>query len=102
VIQSQAVLVALGINWEGQRQVLGVELAHRESQSSWREFLVQLKQRGLSGVEFVVSDDHAGLKKAIAEIVPEAAWQRRTFCFTSMPLFIKSYCPRSSTRPSPL
>jgi len=76
VIQSQAVLVALGINWEGHRQVLGVELANRESQSSWREFLVALKQRGLSGVEFVVSDDHAGLKKAIGEIVPEAAWQR--------------------------
>jgi transposase-like protein len=40
VIQSQAVLVALGINWEGHRQVLGIELANRESQSSWREFLL--------------------------------------------------------------
>jgi len=76
VIQSQAVLIAIGINWEGHRQVLGIELANRESQSSWREFLVGLKQRGLGGVEFVVSDDHAGLKKAIAEIIPEAAWQR--------------------------
>lgn len=57
VIQSQAVLVAIGINWEGQRQILGVELANRESQTSWREFLLQLRQRGLSGVEFVVSDD---------------------------------------------
>jgi transposase-like protein len=61
VIQSQAVLVAIGINWEGQRQVLAVELANRESRSTWKDFLVRLKERGLAGVEFVVSDDLAGL-----------------------------------------
>jgi transposase-like protein len=76
VIQSQAVLIAIGINWEGRRQVLAVELANRESRSSWRDFLVKLRDRGLHGVEFVVSDDHAGLKAAIREIVAEAAWQR--------------------------
>ena len=70
IIQSQAVLVAIGINWEGKRQVLGVELANREIATSWREFLVRLKQRGLQGVEVAVSDDHAGLRKAIAEILP--------------------------------
>ncbi len=47
-----------------------------ESHSSWRDFLGGLKRRGLRGVEFVVSDDHAGLVKAIGEVVPEAAWQR--------------------------
>jgi len=93
VIQSQAVLVALGINWEGHRQVLGVELANRESQSSWREFLVALKQRGLNGVEFVVSDDHAGLKKAIAEILPEAAWQR---CYVHFLRNALDYLPRKA------
>jgi transposase-like protein len=76
VIQSQAVLIAVGIDWDGRRQVLGVELANRESRSSWREFLSGLKERGLNGVEFVVSDDHDGLKKAIAECLPGAAWQR--------------------------
>jgi transposase-like protein len=76
VIGSHAVQIALGIDWEGRRQVLAVELANRESRSSWKEFLLGLKERGLSGVEFVVSDDHAGLKKAIAEVLPEAAWQR--------------------------
>lgn len=76
VIQSQAVLIAVGIDWEGRRQVLGVELANRESRSSWREFLLGLKGRGLHGVEFVVSDDHDGLKKAIAECLSGAAWQR--------------------------
>jgi transposase-like protein len=49
VIRSQAVQVAIGINREGRRCVLAVELAHRESTSSWREFLVKLKQRGLRG-----------------------------------------------------
>ena len=75
-IRSRAVLVAIGIDWEGRRQVLGVELANRESTSSWKEFLLTLRQRGLRGVELVVSDDHAGLRKAIAEVLPEAVWQR--------------------------
>ena len=75
-IRSRAVLVAIGIDWEGRRQVLGVELANRESTSSWKDFLLTLRQRGLKGVELVVSDDHAGLRKAIAEVLPEAIWQR--------------------------
>ncbi len=76
VIRSRAVLVAIGINWEGRRCVLGVEVANRESQSSWKEFLVDLRQRGLRSVELVISDDHAGLRTAIEEILGEAAWQR--------------------------
>ncbi len=76
VVSSRAVLIAVGINWDGRRCILGVELANRESGTSWRDFVLQLKQRGLAGVEFVVSDDHAGLKQAIFELLPEAAWQR--------------------------
>jgi len=76
VICSQAVLIAIGINWDGRRQILGVELANRESRSTWKDFLVKLRDRGLHGVEFVVSDDHDGLKKAIREVLKEAAWQR--------------------------
>jgi len=76
VIGSQAVLIALGINWEGRREILGVELAARESATSWRHFLTSLRGRGLNGVEFVVSDDHQGLKRAVMEVMPEAAWQR--------------------------
>src|SRR5207248_8767890 len=56
VIASQAVLIAIGIDWDGRRQVLAVELANRESRSSWRDFLLGLKARGLHGVEFVVAD----------------------------------------------
>jgi putative transposase len=76
VIRSQAVMVAIGIDWEGRRCILAVELANRESATSWKDFILALKQRGLSGVEFVVSDDHAGLRSAIREVLPEAAWQR--------------------------
>jgi len=76
VIVSQAVQVAIGINWEGRRCVLGVEMANRESASSWKEFLLALKERGLRGVVCVISDDHAGLRKAIPEVLPEAKWQR--------------------------
>ncbi len=86
-------LVALGINWEGQRQVLAVELANRESQSSWKDFLLRLKQRGLSGVEFVVSDDHAGLKKAISEVFTESAWQR---CYVHFLRNALDYLPRKA------
>lgn len=75
-IRDRAVMVAIGINWEGRRQVLAVEMANRESGTSWKEFLLRLKERGLSGVEFVASDDHPGLKRAIREVLPEAFWQR--------------------------
>lgn len=75
-IHKRAVLIAIGINWDGRRCVLGVDLANRESRSSWKEFLLGLRSRGLTGVELVVSDDHAGLRAAIPEVLPEAAWQR--------------------------
>lgn len=76
VIRDQAVFIAIGIDWDGRRQVLGVELSNRESASSWKDFLLSLKKRGLKGIELVVTDDHAGLKRAIAEVLPEAVWQR--------------------------
>ncbi len=76
VIRSRAVLVAIGIDWEGRRQILAVEIAGRESTTSWRELLLSLKQRGLKGVRCTVSDDHPGLKRAVAEVLPEACWQR--------------------------
>lgn len=91
VIASQAVLVAIGVDWEGRRQVLGVELANRESHSSWREFVAGLKQRGLAGVEFVVSDDHPGLRAAIREVLPEAVWQR---CYVHFLRNALDYVPR--------
>ena len=76
VVMSQAVLIAIGVDWDGRRQILAVEMANRESRSSWRDFLLALRQRGLHGVELVVADDHAGLRSAIREVLAEAAFQR--------------------------
>ena len=94
VIASHAVLVAIAVDGEGHRQVLAVELANRESTSSWRDFLLGLKQRGLHGVEFVVSDDHPGLKKAIREVLTEAAWQR---CYVHFLRNAMDYLPRRTS-----
>jgi transposase-like protein len=91
VIASQAVLVAIGVDWDGRRQVLAVDLANRESRSSWKDFLLGLKARGLSGVEFVVSDDHPGLKAAIREVLAEAVWQR---CYVHFLRNALDYVPR--------
>jgi transposase-like protein len=91
VIGSQAVLIAVAVGWDGQRSVLGVELASQESRSSWRDFLLGLKQRGLHGVEFVVADDHAGLRAALREVLPEAAYQR---CYVHFLRNALDYVPR--------
>jgi putative transposase len=85
------VLIAVAVDGEGRRQVLGVDLANRESRSSWRDFLLQLQERGLFGVEFVVSDDHPGLKKAIREVLSGAAWQR---CYVHFLRNALDYVPR--------
>src|SRR5437667_8350134 len=91
VIVSQAVLVAVAVDEDGRRQILAVELANRESRSSWRDFLSGLKARGLAGVEFVVSDNHQGLKTAIREVLPDAAWQR---CYVHFLRNALDYVPR--------
>lgn len=90
-IRSQAVLIAIGINWDGRRCILGVEVADRESRNSWREFLLSLRERGLRGVELVVSDDHAGLRAAVREVMPEAPWQR---CYVHFLRNALDYLPR--------
>src|ERR1700675_1674419 len=71
IVMSQAVLIAVGIDWDGRRQILAGGGANGGSRSAWRDFLVGLKARGLKGVELVVSDDHAGLVAAIGEVIPE-------------------------------
>ena len=93
VIRTRAVMIAIGINWDGRRSILAVELANRESTTSWREFLIGLKERGLNGIEFVVSDDHAGLKRAIGELLPEAIWQR---CYVHFLRNALDYLPRKA------
>lgn len=92
-VRSQAVLIAIGIDWEGRRNVLAVELANRESASSWKEFLAALRERGLHGVQVAISDDHPGLKRAIREVLPEATWQR---CYVHFLRNALDYLPRKA------
>ncbi|GAA3005681.1 hypothetical protein GCM10020229_16930 [Kitasatospora albolonga] len=69
-------LVAVGVNNEGQREVLGLDVATSEDGAGWLAFLRSLVARGLGGVKLVVSDAHAGLVDAIGATLPGASWQR--------------------------
>jgi transposase-like protein len=74
-----AVLVAVGVTADGKRRVLGVSVAFSEAEVHWRAFLDSLIQRGLRGVKFIASDDHAGLKAARRAVLPSVPWQRCQF-----------------------
>ena len=74
-IVSVAVIVAVGVNTDGRREVLGMTVGHSEAETFWIEFLRSLARRGLRGVKLVVSDAHEGLKAAIAKVL-NATWQR--------------------------
>lgn len=71
-----AVLVAIGVDQDGHREILGVCEGTKEDKESWRSFLRHLKERGLKGVRLITSDKCLGLVESIPEFYPEAAWQR--------------------------
>ncbi len=75
-IVQAAALVATGVNADGHREILGLEVVTSEDGAAWLSFLRGLVARGLSGVALVTSDAHPGLKAAIAAVLPGAAWQR--------------------------
>jgi len=75
-IRSRGLLIAIGINEEGYREVIGFRLANSESESSWGEFFSSLKERGLKNVDLVTSDDHKGLVNAVKRHLKGAVWQR--------------------------
>lgn len=75
-IASVAVVVATGVNADGHREILGVDVVTTEDSASWTTFLRGLVARGLGGVKLVVSDAHEGLKVAVAAVLPGASWQR--------------------------
>jgi transposase-like protein len=74
-----AVLLAMGVDTQGKRELLGVSVALSEAEVHWRTFLAALASRGLHGVRLFVSDNHAGLKAARAAVFPSVAWQRCQF-----------------------
>ena len=75
-VRSTTVMLAVGINEAGQREILGLETAFGETGEGWRRFIGQLKRRGLSGVEVATSDAHEGLVQALREAFPGLIWQR--------------------------
>jgi transposase-like protein len=79
VVRDAAVLSAIGIGPDERRRVLGVSVALSEAELHWRGFLESLVARGLRGVEFIVSDDHAGLRAARRAVLGGATWQRCQF-----------------------
>ena len=74
-IVAVAVIVAVGVNSDGRREVLGMTVGHSEAEPFWAEFLRSLTRRGLRGVKLVISDAHEGLKLAITKVL-SATWQR--------------------------
>jgi len=75
-VVSRAVLIGIGVTAEGHREVIACENADSESEQSWAEFFKRLKERGLQGVQLVISDQHAGLKRAIGLHFQGTPWQR--------------------------
>lgn len=90
-----AVLIAYGIDSEGKRQVLGVSVSLSEAEIHWRQFLESLVKRGLHGLEFIVSDSHAGLKAARKAVFPGVLWQR---CQFHLQQNAQAYVPKKSMK----
>ncbi len=86
------VLIATGVNGDGRREVLGLQVATAETGPAWNAFFADLCARGLAGVQLVTSDAHAGLKDAIAANLPGSAWQR---CRTHYAANLMSVTPKS-------
>lgn len=92
-IVNVVVVVATGVNANGNREVLGLDLITSEDGAGWLAFLRSLVARGLSGVQLVISDCHEGLRQAIAAVLPGASWQR---CRTHFMRNLLTKVPKSS------
>ena len=74
-VRNVSVLVAIGVGADGYRRILGVAEGHKEDKSGWSGFLRHLKERGLTGVQLIISDACLGLKESVHDYYPEAQWQ---------------------------
>jgi putative transposase len=91
-VQSRGMLIAIAINEDGYREIIGFQLANSESESSWGEFFSSLKDRGLKDVRLVTSDDHKGLVNAVRKHFQGASWQR---CQTHFSRNILDHTPKA-------
>jgi transposase-like protein len=92
-VRDAAILVASGVSIEGKRQILGLSVALSEAEEHWRGFLGELMLRGLKGVELIISDDHAGLRKARQAVFTGVPWQR---CHFHLQQNASAYVPRKA------
>ena len=90
-----AVLSAIGVDSTGHRSVLGVSVSISEAETHWREFLKSLITRGMTGVKYIVSDDHAGLNVARRAVFPSVSWQR---CQFHLQQNAQSYVPKQTMK----
>jgi putative transposase len=94
-VRDAAVLMATGITPKGERQVLGVSVSLSEHESHWKSFLRGLKDRGMNGVELVISDDHEGLGAARRAVLGSIPWQR---CHFHLQQNAGAYVPKQAMR----
>jgi transposase-like protein len=92
-----AILIAIGINPQGKRSILGLSVALSEAEVHWRDFLSSLQSRGLHGLQLIVSDAHAGLTAARAAVFPSVPWQR---CQFHLQQNAQAFVPRLDMRAS--
>ena len=95
IVRDAAVLMAAGLNLDGKREVLGVSCSLSEAEIHWRSFLESLTQRGLTGIELITSDDHAGLEKARKAVFGGTPWQR---CQFHLQQNAQAYVPRRALK----
>ncbi len=94
-VRDAAILVATGITPAGERQVLGVSVSLSEHETHWKAFLNSLKDRGMNGVQLVISDDHSGLGAARRAVLGSVPWQR---CQFHLQQNAANYLPKQSMR----
>jgi transposase-like protein len=90
-----AVLVALGVDGNGKRDILGVSIKLSEQEAHWRDFMQSLQARGLHGVELIISDAHTGLKAAKKAVFPSVKWQR---CHFHLQQNAQSHIPKKALK----
>ena len=94
-IKNVSVLVAIGVDSDGYRRILGVQEGHKEDRSGWSSFLKHLKGRGLCGVQLIISDACMGLYESAADYYPEADWQR---CMVHFHRNVASHVPSTKVK----
>jgi putative transposase len=99
-VVSQAVIIATGVRADGHQEVLGCAVGDNETEAFWAEFLTDLRDRGLTGVQLVVAGAHRGLVAAVGRILQGSAWQRcRVHLMRNALAKAAKAAPRSPTSP---